>query len=377
MISATDSLNFDNIYFHDNFNSTRISIRNKGETPMRILGCDVGTGNLGGVIVSTSDSKQGKKEIRRVKDAFFKIDVSNVIGGAESSFGENVLKQAGANYIKIDGALYVLGDDAFKFANLFHSECLRPMAKGVLNPSQPMSAVMLKELIRGIIGECSCKEDVLYFCVPAAPVDGEFNIIYHTDMLKSIFLSLGYENVGVMNEGLAVIFSELQSEAYTGVGLSAGSGMVNVCYAFMGIPVFSFSIPRCGDWIDENVATATNDTKAAVQAVKEAGVDLTSPKGNAETAIAIYYNAMLENIVRQFKGIYERTPKKDLPNISAPLTLAVAGGTSLAGGFIDRLTPMVTSKTFPVPISRVVHAKEPLMAIASGLCTAALISKKK
>ena len=292
-------------------------------------------------------------------------------------FGENVLKQAGANFIKVDGALYVLGDDAFKFANLFHSECLRPMAKGVLNPNQPISAVMLKELIRGVIGESEHEDDVLYFCVPANPVDGDFNTIYHTDVLKGIFSSLGYRNVSVMNEALAVVYSEAQEDGLTAFALSAGAGMVNICYAFMGIPVFSFSISRSGDWIDENVANATNDTRASVQYMKESGVDIFSPTSNAESAMAIYYNALMENIVKAFRDIYARTPKKDLPNVTTPLPMYVAGGTSLVGGFIDKFTPMVTDPKFPVKVSRVVHAKDPLMAISAGLCNAAKISKKK
>ncbi len=341
---------------------------------MRFIGIDLGTGNVKSVVVSSKDKS---KECNRVKDAFFKLDISNVVGGMDSNFGENVLKQAGANYIKVDGALYVLGDDAFKFANLFHSECLRPMAKGVLNPAQPISAVMLKELIRGVIGESTHEDDVLYFCVPANPVDGEFNIIYHTDVLKSIFGSLGYKNVNAMNEALAVVYSEAQEDGLSAISLSFGAGMCNVCYAFMGIPVFSFSMSKSGDWIDENVANATNDTKTAVQYLKESGVNIFKPTTNAENAMAIYYNALMELIVKSFNDLYAKTPKKDLPNVTIPLPMYVAGGTSLVGGFIEKFTPMVMDPKFPVKISKVVHAKDPLMAVSAGLCNATIISKKK
>ena len=41
-----------------------------------------------------------------------------------------MLKNAGAHYVKVDGQLYVLGDDAFKFASLFHQECFATNVSG-------------------------------------------------------------------------------------------------------------------------------------------------------------------------------------------------------------------------------------------------------
>ena len=368
-------LNYDELYYKNPSDRASFNIKTNVEKKhMRFLGLDLGTGNIASAVISAKDKT---KDMRKIKDAFFKMDVSTLTAGMDSSFGENILKQSGANFIKVDGALYVLGDDAFKFANLFHQECLRPMAKGVLNPNSPMSSLMLKELIRGLIGESENEDDILYFCVPANPVDGEFNIIFHTDMAKSLLGSLGYKNINVMNEGLAVIYSECQSEMFAGIGISWGSGMTNICYSHMGIPVFSFSIPKGGDWIDENVAIATNETKASVQSVKESGVDLLNPKNNVESAIAIYYNALIDLVGKKFKEIYSTKPKKELPNIMAPMKVVIAGGTSLAGNFIEKLKPVFLDKSFPVPVSDVVHAKDPLMAVSNGLVTASLISKKK
>ena len=38
---------------------------------------------------------------------------------------------------------------------------------------------------------------------------------------------------------------------------------INIVYSFMGIPVFSFSLSRGGDWIDEHAAMHTDETTAA------------------------------------------------------------------------------------------------------------------
>ena len=65
-------------------------------------------------------------------------------------------------------------------------------------------------------------------------------------------------------EGLAVIFSELADENFTGIGISFGAGMVNICLACMSVPVFSFSVTKAGDWIDQQVAKALAETASRI-----------------------------------------------------------------------------------------------------------------
>lgn len=336
---------------------------------MRYLSIDVGTGNLASAETTGPDKEFS---YRRVKDAFFKIDLKAFMSGSSAGFGENMLKAAKAHYIKLDDALYILGDDAFKFANLFHKECLRPMSKGVLNPEEPKSAMMLKELIRGLIGKPEADDDVVYFCVPANPVDADFDNVYHTSAIKGIIQELGYKNVNVMTEGLAVVYSELQEEAFTGIGLSFGAGMVNVAYSYLGIPILTFSISKSGDWLDQQVAHTMNETMSSVQAAKELGIDILNPKNNVEKAYAAYYEALIDYIIAQFNILYSSQDKKTLPNVTEPMTVAVAGGTSLATGFTTMLESKL--KNIPVPIGKVVQSKDPLMSIAKGLCNAAIVS---
>jgi len=181
----------------------------------RLISVDVGTGNI-----VCAEKKADKLEYYRVKDAFFKINISEFITGSTAEFGETMLKKAGANYIKMNNVLYILGDDAFKFANIFHKECLRPMAKGVLNPYEPESNAMVAELIRGVAGKASSDDDIVYYCVPANPIDADFDVVYHASVIKGVLQNLGYKKTFKMNEGLAVVYSELEKEQYSGIGMS-------------------------------------------------------------------------------------------------------------------------------------------------------------
>ena len=137
----------------------------------RAIGVDIGTG-----FISCAEKEADQIKFRKIRDAFFKLNPSKFLEGAANQFGENMLKNSGAHYVKVDDIIYVLGDDAFKFASLFHQECLRPMSKGVLNPKQPVSNLMVGELVKAVAGRPTSDDDVLYYCVPAEPIDADYEV---------------------------------------------------------------------------------------------------------------------------------------------------------------------------------------------------------
>jgi actin-like ATPase involved in cell morphogenesis len=335
----------------------------------RAIGVDIGTG-----FISCAERDADQIKFRKIRDAFFKLNPSKFLEGAANQFGENMLKNSGAHYVKVDGIIYVLGDDAFKFASLFHQECLRPMSKGVLNPKQPVSNLMVSELVKAIAGRSINEDDVLYYCVPAEPIDADYDVEYHKQILNGVFEDLGYKNINVMTEGLAIIYSELADTQYTGIGMSFGAGMCNIVYSFMGMPVFSFSLSRGGDWIDSHAAQHTDETHNVVTTIKEkAGFSLYDSTNGIQKAISVYYESLLSYVVEQFKELYERTPKKQLPNVTMEMPIVIAGGTSLVVGFVERLRELI-GDDFPVPISEIRHAQQPLFAVSNGLYQAAKLS---
>ena len=335
----------------------------------RAIGVDIGTG-----FISCAERDADQIKFRKIRDAFFKLNPSKFLEGAANQFGENMLKNSGAHYVKVDSIIYVLGDDAFRFASLFHQECLRPMSKGVLNPKQPVSNLMVSELVKAIAGRPTNEDDVLYYCVPAEPIDADYDVEYHKQILHGVFEDLGYKNINVMTEGLAIIYSELADTQYTGIGMSFGAGMCNIVYSFMGMPVFSFSLSRGGDWIDAHAAQHTDETHNVVTTIKEkAGFSLYDSTNGIQKAISVYYESLLSYVVEQFKELYERTPKKQLPNVTMEMPLVIAGGTSLVVGFVERLRELIADD-FPVPISEIRHAQQPLFAVSNGLYQAAKLS---
>ena len=78
---------------------------------------------------------------------------------------------------------------------------------------------------------------------PPPPTGTRPQLTYHEATLRRYFESLGYKPVAI-NEGLAVIFSELEDHNFTGIGISCGGGMCNVTLAYLSIPSHHVQHPQ-------------------------------------------------------------------------------------------------------------------------------------
>ena len=197
--------------------------------------------------------------------------------------------------------IYVYGNDTDFFASFLHTDARRPMQHGVLNPQEEMSQQILQMIIKRLI-PATRKGEMLCFSVPGKGEGANGNLVYHEAVLKSFLNSLGY-NARAINEGQAVVFSELQEENFTGIGISCGGGMCNVSISFMAMPMISFSIPKGGDYIDSNVAHVLNETFTRVRLFKEEKLDLFRPaKDDLSRALNIYYEDVLQTLIDRLRS---------------------------------------------------------------------------
>ena len=162
-------------------------------------------------------------------------------------------------------------------------------------------------------------------------------------------------------------YSQTAKEDFCGLAISMGSGLSNVALALNGIEGLTFSVARGGDWIDGGAARSRGSTSARMCAIKERGINLLDPQNEDEEAISFYYKHLIEyvlgHIAQQFKMIQNRF------SLPRPIPLVVSGGTSMAGGFLEFFTQVFDKKRkrFPIEISEIRHAKDPLNAVALGL----------
>lgn len=315
------------------------------------VGVDCGTMNF------VAARKSGKAVgIKRIRDAFLDLPLEH----------KRMLKLSDTSYVEIGDKLLVIGDEALETANLFNREARRPLSQGMIAPgeidAQQVIALMLKQVLgKGKSGERCC------FSVPAPALDiPGSNTTYHAAILQKIFEELGYD-AQPHNEGQAVIFAECAKENFSGIGISYGSGMTNVCLSYNAMSALEFSLGRGGDWIDEGAAKAINTTAGKICSIKESGVDISSPKTRETEAIALFIQTLIdysiENIIKHFHKISNEV------QIPKPIPIVVSGGTSLAGGFLDKFRERLEKfkSKFPIEISDIRSAKDPMTAVATGL----------
>jgi hypothetical protein len=330
-------------------------------------GLDVGTMNI---ICATKGN--GSISFSQQRNAFLEMESNDLT--------KQMLDNGRVLYTQRGSIINVLGEDAFKFANVFNKHIRRPMKQGIISPEEKDSIPMIKLIIERVLGLPEKKDELLYISVPANPVDNQLNVLYHGKTVEAIASKLGYVTCPI-DEGLSVVYSELGESNFTGIGISVGAGMTNVTVAYMATPIVSFSIARGGDWIDEQVSIATGMAKERITSIKETDFSLCAEHelGSVQGALAVYYDALLTYVLQHLKRKLSETAPPD-----AEFQVAIAGGSTRAKGFAELFEKRLKETDLPIRISGVkknrfntsgTDSKDPLYSIARG-CLIAALSKE-
>ena len=323
-------------------------------------GLDIGTMNI------ICAEKEGDDIIfMKQRNAFMKLDSSDLT--------KNMLDTSKVLYIEENGEISLLGEDAFKFATIFGKDARRPMRKGIISPKEKEAIPIMKLIVENVLGQPRSQNEVLYISTPADPIDADMNMLYHKKTMEALARGMKYE-AHVIDEGLAVIYSELSDWNFTGLGISVGAGLTNVTLAYLATPLMSFSIARGGDWIDEQVAKSTGLPKENVTTIKETGSKLGKEikLGSTDGALTVYYDALMTYVIqhlnRKLAGI---TP----PEVAFPV--AIAGGSALPEGFFGNFEKKLREAKLRIEISKIIRARDPLNSVARGCLIAAKTQEEK
>jgi hypothetical protein len=319
-------------------------------------GLDVGTVNL----VSAAQTAGGDVEIRTQRNVFIDVEIT--------PYTKGMLTRLNVPYVVQAKRMYILGEPAFQLANVLNRRTRRPMKDGLISPREQDALPVMKMLIGSILGEPRAVQEVCFYSVPGDPVDSDLSVAYHRDLFDAVLKSLGYKPSHIL-EGHAVTFAELAEEDFTGIGISCGGGMFNVCVAYKSMPALTFSTARSGDWVDLNVAAALGIKPEKAAMLKEQGVDLMAPRNREEDAIAIYYRNLIKynvtNIAERFRSA------ENMPTFNDPVPIVFSGGTAKAGNFIELVKDVFKTVDFPLPVKEIRLAKDALNATAKGALVAA------
>ncbi|MCK5850573.1 MAG: hypothetical protein KAH23_06620, partial [Kiritimatiellae bacterium] len=308
-----------------------------------------------------------------VGEPSFTVERNAFLKAASGVDTEDTLKENGWSYIKYNDEFYLLGEDALKLKNLLTiqskpddkdivltkvEELRRPMKDGILNISdEKLSVGIIQQLIKNLLGPPSKPGESLCFCAPGDPVDSNLSTIVHRTMLETFLKSLGYK-VECVPEALAIIFSERpvaeddDGEApFSGLAVSCGAGMMNICFAWKKMPLINFSVARSGDWIDQQTAKTVGMDVSAITRFKETKLDLDNIDASdmKQAVLDIYYQHMIQH---GLTNLAEKFSKLDNP-IESPLEIVVAGGTATVPGFIEKFKQVVGGLDLPFKVKEI------------------------
>jgi len=269
------------------------------------------------------------------------------------------------------GHIYAYGNRADEFAKFLDGDTRRPMQGGLLNPTEPKNVQMIELLLARLCGKAS-EGEKLCLSIPCAPAERGSDLIFHERSVQGICEKLGYK-AKVINEGQAVVYSELRDANFTGIGMSFGGGMCNMCVAYLGLPVLTVATTRAGDYIDYSAASVTGETPTTVRLHKENGFSLDSGSGGSiDRALCVYYADVIETATTALQSAM--TDSKKLPSFPRPIPIVCAGGTAMARNFLPMLKAAIADTELPVRISDVYLAKDPLNTTAKGALVGAMLN---
>ena len=329
-------------------------------------GLDVGTS-----FIVLSSEVEGNIQYKDFRDAFYVIKPTTPVATKMIEKG-----LAGKVFIKDnDGSFIILGKDAIEKAIERNDTAKRPMYRGVVSVKEKDAKRILAFILKEVAGQASEPGEKLVFCVPAQPVDQEdedFDVGYHEDVVKNVLAECGYD-ARAINEAEALCYAELENDEYTGIAVSCGAGMTNVCVMLNGEPTVVFSTTKSGDWVDRMSAIAIGEPDSVVQAEKEAGgFKIGQPNDNPVlAAVSAYYERLIDYTTKQLAAAL--TGHKSLPKFKDPLKIVVAGGTSKADGYIEIFAKKLQENGFPLQVKEVVHANDPLHAVSKGCLIASQV----
>jgi hypothetical protein len=324
------------------------------------VGLDIGTSH----IVLASDIGEYIKTIKQL-NAFFTVPASK--------FTKNTLLTKNILFFELNSMLYITGYTADSFANMFNTNTKRPIEKGMLSAREGEGIAVIASIINSLTCGPKIKGETICFSVPGQPIDDNVNSLYHVSVINQHLASLGYSPISI-NEGLAIVMSELAEEDFTGIGISMGGGMCNVCFSYLSVPVITYSIRIGGDYVDHMTSQSIGIPATKIKAVKENSLDLINPaKDRVSSALSIFYEDLIVKLVKSIRTVISTS--ENLPMLSQSVPIVLSGGSAMPNGVVEIFENILKKINFSIEISSVRLASDPLNTTAKGALIMALTEK--
>ena len=321
------------------------------------MGLELGTSR----IAAAREGRGRRVLMRGERNVFLPIELDEPMQG--------LLRELELEHVSVGDGIYLLGDSALDLASVLDLQVRRTMPLGVLAPEDTESLSLIGTLLYRTLGKPRHHAEVCCFSVPSPPIDAELDIAGHRLVFEDMLESIGFTPCSV-EEGYAVVLSELEDRAHTGIGVSCGGGMTNVCAAIEAAPVVSFSISGGEDWIDENAAAALQMPAAGVTILRDGGLNLGRPAGLEEKIIAAHYGLFIAHVCEVMADVFRDCSAGT--QFDEPVDVVFSGGLTSVDGFIQVAGEHLMSLDFGFPLGSIGQAARPLASVSLGCLLGAI-----
>ena len=315
------------------------------------IGLDIGTTNI--VVYRNGNSEVST---HMESNVFFTVPALPQTKGF--LHGNNI------QFLDKNEVLYILGNPAEEFAGILGGQTRHPIEKGVLNLGEGEGINVIHAILNRLIASPKKENEPIGFNIPGKPIDSDASVIFNESIFKTFLKNLGYSPRPI-NEGMAVMVSELSGGHATGIGISIGGGMCNVCCSYLSIPVVTYSIQMGGDFIDKTVAGSGGESPAKIKAIKETELDLSRPpKNSIEYGLHACYENLFSTLAESLEQVLGTSDS--VPKLREAMPIILSGGTVLVPGSLDKFSSILRKVKLPFKVSDIVLAENPLHATARG-----------
>ena len=134
------------------------------------IGLDCGTMHL---VCARSDSN----DVNITRNVFLPLDADDI----------QISELSDISYVRSDDdELFIIGSDAFKYANIFGQAVARPMEKGLISPKEIAAIDVLTLMVKDLIGDVQTKEAYCSYSIPAEAIDEGRSVTYHENVFARI-----------------------------------------------------------------------------------------------------------------------------------------------------------------------------------------------
>ena len=222
------------------------------------------------------------------------------------------LDHQGISYAECDGVLAVVGNQ-ITAARWLSRVPVAPLIQDSLSASaDPSARQMLNVLVEAMLPACNEAEGYCAVVLPGNDSETDFSL-RQREFLSRLVRMRGYE-VMPLRASEAAMLSTSHESFFTGCTVVIGAEHTEVCLSRNGIPLAFRECLAGGNGIDRELArqfrmhiwdgdgTCYLDTETVCGRKHEKSIDLFSPVGDFECAMAGYYEKLIDQVLRMISS---------------------------------------------------------------------------